>query len=209
MKSRRQSKRFSRARRVTLTSSQKSQVNQIINRRVETKLKTGSFNGTAIDNSTGAQLGFADIAQGSSNDQRNGTEVELRRFTFEGVLTFPDSTNVIRCIVCTTPDNVTGPGGYYPAVYTPLDTQEAGIKVWRDFLICGGNPAGPAARRIKLDVPFHKAGRSGMKLKYYDTTGTSHVMGNPGRPWLFFISDSGAVTHPTITGHAKCWYKDA
>lgn len=190
-----------------LNKTEKRQVQQLITRNSETKSLTHSLNGQAVDNTTGYAMPIADIPVGNDEASRIGSEVELRRFVFDGAVTFPDSTNIVRVVVMTVPDNVYSPLNYIPAVFTPEVADKNGYKIWRDFLVTGGS-SGPSTKKIKLNVPFFRKGRKGMKLHYYGNSATQHVMGNPGRPYIWFISDSVAASHPAITGHGKTFFKD-
>lgn len=197
----------SKYRKKGLSKKQKSEVRQIAYKQGEQKWQPHSWSATAIDSTTGVNKILYNIDQGVGPSQRVGAEINVDRFILEGVITFPDSTNVVRCVLAAFPSNTTNTLlSYCSSVYQEVDWADNGVKVFRDFLMTGG-ANGPTSKHFKLNVPFKRKGRKGMKIEYTDADGDNVAMGSR-RLCLFFISDSTSVSHPLVVAHGRLYYHD-
>lgn len=194
--------------RSALTKRQKAEVRRIAYRQGgETKYTLISSSAQPIDSSVGYNVFLPAIPQGTDQGYRISDEINLDRLVLRGCITFPDTSNVVRVIVASQPAAGTfSLLPFYTGVGTAVDEKANGIKVWRDFYLTGG-AGGVVATKFSLNIPFKRKGQKGMKITYNATGGTSLVEGAP-HLCLFFISDSGTVSHPTVTMTGKLYYHD-
>lgn len=190
-----------------LTKRQKRQVKRIAYKSGEQKYVGFELSATSIDNSTGVNKFLLDIPQGDDQGNRQGDCINVDRFVAEGAITFSDVTNIVRVVVASQPaSGTTSLLPYYNSVSKWVDIKANGIKVWRDFIMTGGN-SGPVAKRFKLNIPFKKRGQPGMKVTYNATSGLSLPDGEH-HLCLFFISDSGSPSYPTVSWKGTLYYHD-
>lgn len=193
-----------------LNKTQKKQVKQIAYQSGEQKKVYSSSASQLVDNNLGYTRWFLpNIAQGDGADQRIGDKVNLDRLVVEGVITFPDSTNIVRIVVGAYRADAPMPtsmSGIYPAVQTPTDSHKLNIAVWRDFVVCGGTSGGPSCKRIKMNIPLKRKGRPGMVVDY--KAGLTDLENGGNNLFMFMISDSAAVSHPQWRGKWELYYHD-
>lgn len=209
MPTRKKPTRPSRRRRDGLTKTQKIQVKQIAYKSGEQKKSMSSSASQLVDNNLGYTRWFLpNITQGDGDGQRIGDRINLDRLVVEGVLTFPDSTNIVRIIVGAYRADAPMPtsmSGTWPQVQTPTDSAKLNIAIWRDFVVCGG-ANGPTCKRIKMNIPLKKKGRPGMVVKFKD--GLTDLENGGNNLFMFMISDSSAVSHPVWRGKWELFYHD-
>lgn len=196
-------------RRRGLTKRQKVQVKRIAYKSGEQKKVYSSDAGQAVDDTTGYTRWFLpNIAEGTGSNDRIGDTIHVDRLVVEGVITFPDSTNIVRIIVGAYRADAPMPAsmsGWYPAVQTPTDSQKNNIVIWRDFLMTGG-ANGPVSKKLKMNIPLKRRGRPGMKVTYKG--GLTDLENGGNNLFMFMISDSAAVSHPVWRGKWSLFYHD-
>lgn len=175
-------------------------VKKAINRNSETKQQVLSFSGTAVGSvASGQALNYnlTQIAQGNDVHQREGNMIKITGFHARVVVTYADTTNILRFTLW----QARGDNTLYTSgmdVYDLLDFDK--IKVFRDKTIVVGN-SGPMTKVIDIGFKFKKP----LIFRYYDSGSSNWVT-----PPIVFsvVSDSSAASHPTMTGNYRLYYKE-
>lgn len=175
-------------------------VRSIIYKTMETKHNSTTYNQVTV----GTQgLGAArlyhvtGVSQGSGNTQRDGHQIKLSGMYMNIILAAADSTNILRIIVFRYKGRYTA-GPMTAEVYSILDLDDVEAIYDKTHVV---STNGPAAKNIKIALKF----RNRNLIQYDDSTDTSVTV----NPWfVYFVTDSAAVTHPTITGQIRTYWKD-
>lgn len=176
-------------------------VRHIILKNKETKHISFEYNQTTIST---AALGSSRLAhltgitQGDGNVNRDGNQVRLSGLFAQMVFTAADTTNIIRVIVARYKGQYTSSPFPSTEVYNIIDLDDLDVVYDRAITI---GTAGPASKMIKIKLKFRNK-----NLIQFDTTTSTSVTVNPY--YIYFVSDSGAVSHPEMTGQIRVYYKD-
>jgi len=157
-----------------------------------------SMNQVSIDNA-GVDNTLNAIAQGTGQADRVGNSVKFSGYWGRFSIYFPDSPNFFRVIVYSPKnegdtmfnDSVTVTGVYDMDKYN----------VYYDKMFSGDGTAGNATRSLTI----RKKWKNGKKQQYNGPASGNIVS---GRLILYCVSDSGAVSHPYITGSLRLYYVD-
>ncbi len=162
----------------------------------------------SIDN-TGTFYPLASIAEGSTNYQREGDEINVTRVDLYYQIEKADTTNTMRVIVfskegSTVPSaiaEILQSTSQYGVLAPYLQDRTYGFKIHYD-----------EAHTVHADKEFTDIIRAqvkfpgdGLKLHYNDSGATAY--GNRSL-WLVMLSDSGAATHPQIVQYTTTHYID-
>ncbi len=154
---------------------------------------------TATDVSSTATLThISDIASGDGWGNRDGNEVYAKYLQLRTILTAADTTNVMRlCVVAwdggdalTAADIFENTGSGAELVSPYIVKRETPFRVLYDKTFALATTGSTAVRTPKIAINL-----KGRKIRWDGGNGNSY---GPGQLWFLAVSDSGAVTHPTI-----------
>lgn len=175
-------------------------VNKAIDRKTETKHRSISVSLAPISTyAIGSPRTdhLTSIATGTSNATRIGNRIRVSRIKGQYSVVYADSTNVVRFIIARYKKQWEANPFAGIEVYTCLDLDDWDVLVDR-FVTVGTN--NPTKRFF-----FNKSIKRSTQITY-DDTGSNDVNVNPY--FMYTVSDSGAVSHPTITGCLRIFWKD-
>lgn len=193
-------RRFRRMRKPRVSVPVKRYVRNALNRDKETKQATlGAMTMSPSTYSAGSLLTYVltQIAQGDGASDRDGNLIKVTGFYARFVCTYSDTTNIIRFRLWMPKSNNT-------ISATSVDYSDpVDQDTTRDFIdkIVTVGSGGPTQRTVILKKKFKKP----LYFRYYGSAGTNIVT-----PYLMLSigSDSGAVSHPTVSGHYRVYWKD-
>lgn len=194
-------KRFNRRRQTKrVPIPVKKYVRNALNRDKETKQATlGAMTMSPSTYAGGSLLTYVltQIAQGDGASDRDGNLIKVTGFYARFVCTYADTTNIIRF-------RLWMPKADNSVSATSVDYSDAiDQDTTRDFIdrIVTVGSGGPMQKTVILKKKFRKP----LYFRYYGSAGTNIVT-----PYLMLSigSDSGAVSHPTVTGHYRIYWKD-
>lgn len=191
--------RYKRRQRVPLNKRVKS----IIASTQETKYKDTFFASNSISTTpTNTQL--YTLTSGSDEDQRTGFKIRATGVYGRFMFTNGDDTNVVRIILYQTKGNastLTSTG-----IYNALDPEQYTIFYDKHVKLQAPFTGGTQNKEVVLRKSFKNKFNSFQgKLITYDTVSSTSSM----RPiYMLVVSDSVAISHPTILGNLRAFYKD-
>lgn len=179
-------------------------VKNILHKSKETKFAGFSADATDVQDvgRTPITVHLSAIAQGDGENERDGTLVRATGLYFKGFVAGADTTNVVRLIVARYKhDWLSAPfGSIAPTTLLDLDTFDV---LWDKMLVTGSS--GPAVRPFEIKINLRKKNKLGMPITF-DGTASNNVSVNP--LYLYAVSDSGAISDPTISYEGRLYYKD-
>lgn len=196
-------------------SAVKAIISNQLKEKVELKYVDETFNATSIS-FTPTFYDLTEISNGTGKDRRIGSDITLTSIQFQLSFTKADTTNFIRMVLFQWyPNNDDSPPDWtklfqYHTVGVPVDQQELmsplaiteadvgtyKIMMNKQFLL-------DTEESVQLMNGFIKKGFR-KNISYagsLPTVGTNHI-------YLLLVSDSGATSHPTISGHFRLRYTD-
>lgn len=186
---------FKRKRR-RISNAVKRYVSSKLKRSLETKHVSNSSSSTAVPN-VQIDTQITDIPQGTQETRRVGNLVRVTGFYGRFQMVGTDATNIIRIIMYIPKDptaTITGAN-----TYGLLDPDIATVlydKVHTTTL------NGPNTKVFTIAKKFRGAG---LPVQFNSST-TTDVLKNNIK--MLFVSDSGAVSHPTLSYHWILYFKD-
>lgn len=189
-----------------LSSNQKAQVSRLINRRSERKYH--NFLLSAGRDYSGSVNDLSVISQGDGGTSRDGDSLYLlscrAKITFE----LGDTTNLCRCIIFQSHQNTTPvpsdiiDGTYVGTTEAPLASYNSTQK--RMFSVLYDKTVALHTYKpiVEYDTGYLKIKRRKVKFNLASTAGQNKI-------WLLFITDSGAVAHPTCTILGRTTFSDS
>lgn len=179
----------------------KKQVTKQLKRNIETKRITTPYGGTAITDVTRTPINLLmqNIAQGDTNETRNGNQLFLTGLYFKLYFVGADAHNVIRFVLyrAKDPDDDLKTDGI--TVNTPIDLDK--YQIYTDKRVITES-VGPNVRQLMYKHSFR-----GMGLNTrYDGTAGGAVIHNAVK--LYIVSDSGASFDPAMYGEFRIYFKD-
>lgn len=208
-------KRYRRRRGRGLNRKQKAQVKKLIEIPKELKFYDTSFNAIALDF---APL-FVDMtapAQGDGMDMRNGSRIWLKSVQYAFNFQLGDNTNYFRFLILQWfLDN----GHDQPQWQQIFQFHTGGLPINQLELMSPYvlDEGGTHNFRILLDKQFYldldnpiqtvkgylnKGFRKSLECSGAEENGTNHI-------FAMMISDSGAVSHPTVSGYTRARFYDS
>lgn len=199
-----------------LNKREKNEVKRLIAVRQELKYHVSQTSVLSVG-AAGQIFQISDIAQGDTDQTRDGDRLMLKKFFVRGVVQYSDATNLFRLIFfqwkpATTPTIASvllnGPSGN-PDVwssYTHDLRQQVNI-LWDKTWHLEGNASASTSPLTTTSQRMFKvtiARRFAKQLQYTGgtTTGTNQI-------WYLALSDSSAVGHPTMTMSVKFHFTDS
>lgn len=182
------------------------QINYICQRRIEKNQEThfgyNSLSAVGIyDNArSGRSYELTDIDQGDTQYTRTGNSIFVTGFYFRGYLTCADTTNLVRVImyIPKDPSSVLAPS---PQSNLDMDV----CTIIYDKLFTLAYQQDTHQRILIIKKKFNRGRKRGIHVQYEDGTGTNVTK---NKIMLYFVSDSAAVSDPTIDGQARLYFKD-
>lgn len=150
---------------------------------------------------------FNGMATGDQNGNRDGTTITTQQIEVRGTVTVADTVNVVRIILLYDKQSDTAA----PSISTLLSTtgdpranynwiHRNRYKILADRMICL-SAQGPAM--AKFHIRYYKKLRT-----YYELTNNADITDiSKGSIYLFAISDSGTVSHPTLDANWRIVYQ--
>lgn len=187
-----------------MLSTMKKIAKSVVAKNTETKVFTGSFADVPIANSAAGPLiqSVTDIPEGTSQNQRVGNQITLTSVKYDFFFAGADSTNSIRMILYISRD----PND----IITTLNFNQAPdldkYVILRDVFITTSQQGNDCVRKRGY-ISFRKRGKSnGLKVQW---SGPNLNQQTKNRVLMYMVSDSGVVSHPTVNGFFRTFYKDA
>lgn len=154
---------------------------------------------------------LTNIAQGTTDQERVGDKILPKSIHMRYKLTATDAQNLMRIIIFRW-HPVAATGGAPPAAAdilfqltgtanAPLDGYEVDSRSQFAVLYDRCHNLNTTDKTSVLVNKFIKCGKIPVKYDAGTTTAADHL-------WLFIISDSGAIAHPTFQGTARLLYND-
>lgn len=185
----------------------KAQVRAMINGKFKNvqETKWSAVSNNAAVSFSGNLISLCDIAQGDTDTTRDGDELLMTKIEVRFANYLGDTTNITRVIIFRwMPPSVPAVSDFWADIGTaesPLATfihdQQQNVTVLYDKL-CFTGPGryvevGQAIQNLNVRVQFVAA----------STTIAT------GKVYMFFISDSAAATHPTVSYYARTEFTDS
>lgn len=181
--------------------SLKKTIKNVVNSMSETKTIVSNYASTSIQDQARAPINtdILSCATGDTQSTRTGNAITVTGLYGDFFFNAADVTNSIRVLLYV-PHNPTDDMAIQFNQAPDLDR----FTVLRDMLVTVSTQ-GPAVVRRKIKVSFKKGNRKGLTCRWHDTTATGFSK-NPIR--LYMVSDSTAVTDPSVSGYIRAYYKD-
>lgn len=190
------------AEKIASRKQMRSIAQKVVNKNLETKFRTISYVQTDVA-STGTTGDLCYIAEGSSQNERTGNQIRVTGIHFPYYVQCTDTTNVVRVIFYKPKDpndTLTSTG-----IYTNLDVDKYIIyhdKVHLLSLADNNFSKGSFNKSFK----GKKKDKAGLVVQYHGATANAYAK-NP--IYIYMVSDSGAISHPMLSGNLKLYFKDA
>lgn len=180
----------------------KNQVQRMIQGNQETKRLDVAWNGVSIPSGgIGAYtINLINLSQGPGEQQRVGDQIFITGMYGRFQITGADATNIARVLIYIprdTDDVLSSIETYQdpdPSLYTVLYDRTVTLTANGEFV-----------KQITCKLNFRRGNRRGIRVKYAGAT-TTPTWNNIK---MVATSDSGAVTHPTLSGHLNLYMKDS
>lgn len=186
------------ARRKTL----KKYIKNTIEKQLETKTVITNYANTIPDSGrTPLSNSIAGVAQGLTQSTRVGNSIRVTSMKCEWFFTGADSTNSIRVIIYIPKDPTAALSGLAFNQAPDLDQ----FTILRDFFICTGGTGGNC-KRLQKWIRFNRGMRSGLHMQYSGAASTDITK---NKLMIYMVSDSSAVSDPSVNGYVRVFYKDA
>lgn len=176
-------------------------VNNAIRGYSETKQVDHTWNAVAVSDSGGPiSEEMCSIAQGLTQNTRVGNRLTITGMYGNLQIIGADTTNIVRVVFYIPHDVDTTLSGLN--TYGLVDQDQVTVLYDRTFVTGTGGPSGHAFR---IKKSFTRGNRKGIAVHYSSSASTSCVKNNLK---LYVVSDSGAVSHPTLSGQLRIYFKD-
>lgn len=184
----------------------KSIVQKQINKNVETKSVTKSYNEEAVQDQARTPIDYSltEIAQGDTKATRNGNQYLVQSIKADLWVKVADTTNIVRVVWYIPKISSETMTSNTISVYSAIDYDTFTVLSDRRYLLHGS--LGPGFLKCRFSKRFNSKSRRGLKVLFNGTAATDIVKNNIR---LYVVSDSAAATDPTISGNIKMFFKDA
>lgn len=189
-------------RRRGISKSLRTYVQKTISANQETKQRDLSWDAIGIQDAGRTPLNAVinDLAQGDTQNTRDGNQVRITGFYGKFVVTGADSTNIVRFILYIPKDQSDSLSGI--DIHSLIDQDSFTVLYDRTITTTSG---GVNQKVFTVAKNFHRGSRKGLLTQFYGT-GSQDFVKNPIR--MYVVSDSLAVTDPSLTGHLRTYFKD-
>lgn len=179
----------------------RSQVNQMIAARQETKFRVLSWNADSVQDSgrTPITADWCQVGQGHGQSAREGDQILVTGYYGKFQIAGADTTNIVRMIIYISKENTTMSGvSTYDLVdldkYTILEDKIVTLSQNGEFI-----------KSFTLGKKFNRGAKKGMTVQFDGNTGADVVKNDIK---MYVVSDSLAVSDPTFSGNVRLYFKD-
>lgn len=182
-----------------------------LSRRLSSVMDKGSLD-TDIDHSisqTATLTLLNGISQGDGEGAREGKEITLQGVYIRGSLAGADTTNVSRVMIVIDKQcngaafgatDLLEAGGDPHALFNKQEVKRFIVLYDRTFATSG---TGPNNTVFKKYIDLTRKGKKGGYKTIYNQNVSTVAGISTGSLYLFTVSDSGAATHPALTGNIR------
>ncbi len=183
------------------TKSIKRLVQKTVQSNIETKQHQVSFTGIGIGDTPNTTV-LTGIAQGDTQRERTGNQFYLTGLHARLWCTSADITNVMRVVMYISRSNVDSELSSL-TLHTVIDLDKYTILMDKTVLFGDQHPQ---KHIMGVSRKFNKGSRKGIRVQF-DGSAATDLAQNHLR--IAFVTDSGAVAHPTLDGNIRVYFKDA
>jgi len=151
---------------------------------------------------TGFVLNPTLISQNTTANGRIGNVIMIKSVAWEYFFSAADATNFVYGYFLACP-NGQAAAPSFSTWYTPPDDDQYIVLRKKQVLLQSGANGGP---QIASWAGKHTFPGNGLLVHYDSSVNTSEII---NRLSFSFVSDSGVITHPTVTGFFRVTYTDA
>lgn len=196
-------RRYTKGKSRSMASAMRKIAKSVVAKNTETKVWTGTFSDTPVGAGTVAPVvqSCNDIAEGTAQNQRIGNQIMLTSIKYDFFFTGADSTNSLRLIfyIPRDPNDILLNLGFN----APADLDK--YVILKDIFMTT-NQNGQDCLRKRGYISFRKRGKSnGLKVQYSTNAVNSQTK---NRVLVYMVSDSGVISHPSVNGFFRTFYKD-
>lgn len=172
----------------------------------ETKHNNLSLDTVSIQDVGRTPLNYTlnDVALGNQQSQRDGNQILVTGIYGKGVIQFPDTYNIVRMILYI-PKDSDHKLGTDDTIDVPTLLDQDRYTILEDRYFAGAYDGGPRVKTFTIKKSFTRGGRKGMVTRWDGVNATDFSRNPIG---LYFVSDSVAVSDPTVTLQLRTYYKD-
>jgi len=180
----------------------KSYVQRTISSNIETKQRDLTWDTQAIQDvgRTPLSIVLNDLSQGDTQNTRDGNQVHITGIYGKFVITGADATNIVRVILYI--PKVASDTMSTIDVHNLIDQDSYTVLYDKTFTTTYG---GTNQRIFTIAKNFHRGSRKGLLTQFYGT-GSTDWSKNPLK--MYIVSDSAAISDPSLTGHLRTYFKD-
>lgn len=195
-------RRYKKKRMYRPSKALRTYVQKTISANQETKQRDLSWDAVSIQDAGRSPITAVinDLAQGDTQNTRDGNQVRITGLYGKFVVTGADSTNIVRFIMYIPKDQTDALSSV--DIHTLIDQDSYTVLYDRTITTTSG---GVNQKVFTVAKNFHRGSRKGLLTQYYGTGSTDFVK-NPIK--LYVVSDSLAVSDPSLTGHLRTYFKD-
>lgn len=181
-------------------ASIKKLVKSVFDKQVENKYQTSTFPATSID-IAGNLTCLNTLNVGPAATERIGNRVKFTSVRVRGTFQYGDNTNVIRMMLlwARAPLQL----GNMPAVNDPINPTGQNYKLLYDRSFHTQNDPGAGQLQIPLLRTIYR------KINGNSTYNSFSATPDAGFLYVYFVSDSVVIPHPTFNGQFIISYQDA
>lgn len=181
-------------------------VQRKIQRNIETKFRLATYSGSNIPDSASTPINtlLNAVGQGDTQNARNGNQIFATGFYGKFVLAAGDSTNIVRVVMYIPKDSQYTFYSSPPGITSLIDQDKFTVLYDRYISLDTYNPQ----KVLTIARKWNRGSRRGIQCQY---SGTGSTESDPSKNpiYIYFVSDSSAVAHPTVTGNFRLYFKDA
>lgn len=181
----------------------KRQIQRVINENRETKLKGYTYNLNPVGSQTllPFDVNLTDISEGTAQLNRVGNQIRITGFFSKFTYAAADDTNRMRVVLYIPRD----PSDILqtPTIDSLIDLDKFTILFDETINLVNGTSKDLVQKVMKKK--FNKNDSKGILSIYNGPRGTDNAKNTLRIHW---ISDSEALSHPTISGKMRIYYKD-
>lgn len=183
----------------------KTMIQQTVSSNIETKFHNTTFVYQSVPDGlrNGVDSNLSGIATGDSQITRTGNQIYVTGINARLWVQNADSTNTVRFIMYIPKDASEDLGTNTYTINTVPDLDHYTILMDKTYHVDTYNPI---KNVYGINRKFNKGARKGIRVTF-NGTGATNLAKNPIR--FYVVSDSGAVSDPTISGTIRLYFKDA
>lgn len=146
------------------------------------------------------------LASGSDEDERTGFKIRLQGIYGKLLLTNGDDTNVVRVVLYANKGDNSSTATMPYGIYNKIDTELYTVYMDKHIHLKAPFSGGTDQKQVIVRHNFkNKYNAYQGKYHAYDTIATTS---GTNRIYMYIVSDSTAIAHPTVLGNIRCYYTD-